>query len=123
MMSGQGLGGVLRTHRECLQLTQEELAQRAGLAVRTVRELEAGRVLRPRGHSLRLLADALGLDDEARTDFMSGAYRTSRFPDSAEVPRQLPGEVAGFAGRHDVLAALDDSLHASESGSSEVGIR
>jgi tetratricopeptide (TPR) repeat protein len=71
---------------------------------------------------LRLLADALGLDDGARIDFMSGAYRTPRDPYSADVPRQLPCEVAGFAGRHDVLAALDDALQASESGSSEVGI-
>jgi tetratricopeptide (TPR) repeat protein/transcriptional regulator with XRE-family HTH domain len=121
-MSGQGLGGVLRTHRERLQLTQEELAEQAGLAVRTVRELEAGRVLRPRGHSLRLLAEALGLDDEARTDFMSRAYRARRSPDTAHVPRQLPCEVAGFAGRHDVLAALDDALRASQSDPSAVGI-
>jgi hypothetical protein len=71
---------------------------------------------------LRLLADALELAGDARTDFTAGAYRTPRDPDSAEVPRQLPCEVAGFAGRHDVLAALDDALHANESGSSEVGI-
>jgi tetratricopeptide (TPR) repeat protein/transcriptional regulator with XRE-family HTH domain len=122
-MSGQGLGGALRTHRERLQWTQEELAHRAGLAVRTVREVEAGRVLRPRGQSLRLLAEALGLDDDARTDFMSRAYGTTRAMDGgAKVPRQLPGDVAGFAGRHDVLAALDDALRASDSGSSEVGI-
>jgi hypothetical protein len=54
-VSGQRFGDVLRSHRERLQLTQEDLAQRAALGVRTVRELEASRVLRPRGHSLRLL--------------------------------------------------------------------
>ena len=54
-------GGSLRAHRERALLSQEQLAERAGLSARTIRELEAGRVRRPRGTSVRLLAQALGL--------------------------------------------------------------
>src|SRR6266571_9072441 len=125
-MTGQRFGDVLRSHREHLHLTQEELAQRAALGVRTIRELEAGRVLRPRGHSLRLLAQALGLDEDARTDFISRACDIAQPLDTGEasrpVPRQLPADVAGFVGRREVLKALDDALHDDRSGSSAVGI-
>jgi tetratricopeptide (TPR) repeat protein/transcriptional regulator with XRE-family HTH domain len=125
-MTGQQFGDVLRSHREHLHLTQEELAHWAGLGVRTIRELEAGRVLRPRGHSLRLLAQALGLDEDARTDFISRAYAVAQPLDTGEpsssVPRQLPADVAGFVGRRDVLKALEDALHDGGAGSSAVGI-
>jgi tetratricopeptide (TPR) repeat protein/transcriptional regulator with XRE-family HTH domain len=125
-MAAQRFGDVLRSHREHLHLTQEELAQRAALGVRTIRELEAGRVLRPRGHSLRLLAQALELDEDARTDFISLAYDIVQpldtEPASRSVPRQLPADVAGFVGRHDVLKALDGALYDGGSGSSAVGI-
>jgi tetratricopeptide (TPR) repeat protein/transcriptional regulator with XRE-family HTH domain len=114
LVSGQRFGDVLRSHRERLQLTQEDLAQRAALGVRTVRELEAGRVLRPRGHSLRLLADALALDEQARTQFVSLAYNGAQTSEATQLaralPRQLPADVAGFTGRQDVLEALDNTL-------------
>ncbi|GAA1709952.1 helix-turn-helix domain-containing protein [Nonomuraea sp. AD125B] len=56
------LGALLRAWRERALVTQEELAARAGLNVRTVRRLEAGALSRPRATSLRLLAQALGLE-------------------------------------------------------------
>jgi transcriptional regulator with XRE-family HTH domain len=37
-------------------LSQERLAERSGLSVRTIRDLESGRVRRPRTASVRLLA-------------------------------------------------------------------
>jgi predicted ATPase/DNA-binding XRE family transcriptional regulator len=44
--------------------TQEELAERSGLSVRTIRNLELGWVQTPRRSSVDLLADALGVADE-----------------------------------------------------------
>ena len=54
-------GGALRALRLAALLTQEELAERAGVSARTVANMEAGRVLRPHSRSVGLLADALGL--------------------------------------------------------------
>lgn len=55
------LGALLRGWRERALLTQEQVAERAGLSVRTIRRLEGGELRRPRSASVRLLATALGL--------------------------------------------------------------
>ncbi|MFJ6215517.1 helix-turn-helix domain-containing protein [Streptomyces sp. NPDC092296] len=46
--------------------TQEELAEYSGLSVRTIRNLELGRVQNPRRSSVDLLVTALGVADEQR---------------------------------------------------------
>jgi transcriptional regulator with XRE-family HTH domain len=58
-------GRLLRRWRRARLLSQEALAERSGLSVRTVRELEAGRIRQPRLSSLGLLVGALGLDEVA----------------------------------------------------------
>ena len=52
---------ALRQHRLARGLTQEELAERAGLSVRAVSDLERGVKRAPRPASVRLLAAALEL--------------------------------------------------------------
>ncbi|MFI6297617.1 helix-turn-helix domain-containing protein [Nonomuraea sp. NPDC050790] len=59
-------GALLRRWRERALLTQEDVAERSGLSVRTVRRLEAGGLPRARSTSLRLLGEALGLDRAER---------------------------------------------------------
>lgn len=54
-------GAVLRRHRIRVRMTQERLAELAGLSARTIRDLEAGRVRYPRPESVRRLGAALGL--------------------------------------------------------------
>jgi transcriptional regulator with XRE-family HTH domain len=44
--------------------TQEELAERSGLSVRTIRNLELGRIRNPRRSSIDLLTTALGIEAE-----------------------------------------------------------
>ncbi|GAA3758478.1 hypothetical protein GCM10022225_49820 [Plantactinospora mayteni] len=56
------LGALMRAWRERALLTQEELAERAGLNARTIRRLEGDELRRPRSTSLRLLAEALALN-------------------------------------------------------------
>src|SRR5689334_896316 len=54
-------GDLLRRYRLAAGLTQEELAERAGLSVRGLSDLERGSRTRPRPHTVRQLAAALAL--------------------------------------------------------------
>jgi tetratricopeptide (TPR) repeat protein len=101
-------------YRRRLSLTQEELASRTGLSERTIRRLEAGEGRMPRPGSVRLLADAFGLTGEERDAFMVEA-KPSAAPAEAHAaapptPAQLPADVRGFVGRHDVLGSLNRLL-------------
>lgn len=73
---GQGSAGfdeLLRWRRRAVGLTQSDLAQRAGVGVRTVRDLERGRSTRPQRTTVELLATALGLAGGDRVDFLAAA--------------------------------------------------
>jgi tetratricopeptide (TPR) repeat protein len=111
----------LRLLRSRALLTQEQLAERARLSVRTVRNLEAGRIRRPRARSLRLLADALGLIEAERALLVELAARdpdpgpeTVTVPAASrprpgglpQPPRLLPPVVADFTGRHQQLTTI-----------------
>jgi transcriptional regulator with XRE-family HTH domain len=95
------MGQLLRGYRERALLTQERLAEVAGLSVRTVRGLELGQVRRPRMGSIRDLAAALELDDDEREALVLAVRATEppavRRP--AQHPSQLPMDVADFTGR------------------------
>ncbi|WP_328851101.1 helix-turn-helix domain-containing protein [Micromonospora globbae] len=68
---------LLRGHRLAAGLTQAELATRAGVGVRTVRDLERGRSSRPQRTTVELLAGALGLAGAARSVFLAAARGAS----------------------------------------------
>ncbi|GGM01266.1 helix-turn-helix domain-containing protein [Micromonospora yangpuensis] len=109
-MSGR-LGVLLRRHRTVAGLTQEELAERAGLAVRTVRNLELGWVTRPQRRTVEELADRLGLSAADRSQLVAvarcrddtGEDRTGADEDRAG---SLPGDLTDFAGRAGELHRL-----------------
>ena len=62
----------IRGHRLRRGLSQEDLAERTGLSVRTIRNLESGKAGRSRPETARLLADAFGLTGEEREHFQAG---------------------------------------------------
>ncbi|MFC4019559.1 ATP-binding protein [Micromonospora sp. GCM10011542] len=68
-----GLPELLRGHRRAAGLTQAELAARAGVGVRTVRDLERGRSVRPQRTTVELLAGALDLTGATRAAFLAAA--------------------------------------------------
>ncbi len=104
-----GFGGLLRACRERGLLSQERLAERSGLSARTIRDLELGRVRRPQGESVRLLADALRLSGWEREQFEAVARGSpSAGPPQAQplasapgngTPGRLTPDVADFVGR------------------------
>ncbi|SEG89497.1 Predicted ATPase [Nonomuraea solani] len=104
---GSALGALIRAWRERALLTQEQLAAKAELNVRTVRRLEAGDLGRPRNTSMRQLANALGLDAGEVSVLARAANETPQGPHLTRVtPQQLPTDVAAFVGRSRELAML-----------------
>lgn len=116
------LATVLWRSRRRRGLTQEALAEQAGLSVRTVRGIEGGHVRRPRLQSLRLLADALSPDERARDELLAeirslprhGPERDVQAPCS--VPSHLPPDVRDFTGREAEIAALRQALDGGGGG-------
>jgi DNA-binding SARP family transcriptional activator/DNA-binding XRE family transcriptional regulator len=66
------LGVLVRRRRTDLGWGQDALAARAGISLRALRDIEAGRVARPRTASVHRLADALDLPVSELVDIMSG---------------------------------------------------
>src|SRR5215472_13766570 len=91
-------GALVRALRHRAYLSQEQLAARAELSERTVRNLEAGRVRSPRTTTVRLLADALELAEPERKSWLAAAREANRQPEEpgppgAGGPAQVPGRV------------------------------
>jgi tetratricopeptide (TPR) repeat protein/transcriptional regulator with XRE-family HTH domain len=109
--------GLLRQLRTGAGLTQEELAEAAGVSVRSVRDLERGRVATPQRETVRLLAEALALTGPARAGFEAAA-RSHLVPGGvAAATRTLPRDIASFTGRQPELA----ELLAAVTGAAEAG--
>ena len=73
----QTFAGRLRALREAAGLTQEELAFRAGLSPHAVGALERGVRQRPHPHTVRSLADALGLPEDERAVLIAAVPKRS----------------------------------------------
>ena len=107
---------ILRRLRERAGLTQEELAERAGLTAHAVSALERGTRTRPYPHTVRSLADALGLTEAEQTRLVTSvpsrrAASRHRDADEATTPAALTGLVVPptpLHGRDGDLTALTD---------------
>src|SRR5450755_4566101 len=83
-------GERLRARRQLAGLSQEDLAERSGLSIRAISNLERGRTRWPHSDSVRRLADALGLPGEVRKDFVAAATRRLAPSVSASPVRASP---------------------------------
>src|SRR5688500_2548641 len=96
---GPGFDAVLRSYRLRAKLTQDELAARAGVGVRTVRDLERGRASRPQRNTVELLAAALGLAGADRLSFLAAARGQPAGPAAPRYIRLPPaGDLIGRDG-------------------------
>src|SRR2546426_919180 len=107
-------GQLLRSLRTRALLSQEQLAQRSGLGVRTIRDMEGGRVSYPRGKSVQLLAVALGLDGEARRAF----ELSSRMPQVVALADRRMAAVTPLP----ALPAAEDDFLAAAAGLDEPAV-
>jgi tetratricopeptide (TPR) repeat protein/transcriptional regulator with XRE-family HTH domain len=100
-------GSRLRASRLAAGLSQEELAGRSGVSVRTISDLERGRTRWPHPESVARLAEALGLGGARRARFVALAARRLAGPglaavsaaSAAGVRYSLPPDAAAFTGR------------------------
>jgi tetratricopeptide (TPR) repeat protein/DNA-binding XRE family transcriptional regulator len=115
----QPFGMLLRRNRLTAGLTQEELAERTGLSVRAISDMERGITSRPHGSTVSTLAGALGLDESESAELArTGRTRGGRKPGEGAttppgwpVPRQLPHGLANFVGREVELNTLTGLLN------------
>jgi transcriptional regulator with XRE-family HTH domain len=133
-----GFGELVRSRRVAAGLSQEELAERSGLSVRAIRNIERARTARPYRRSMDLLSGALELVGPGRGEPASGPRAgldgtgipapvlagAAGFTGQREavVPRQLPAAVRHFAGRTGELAVLDELLCGAAGGAGTVVI-
>jgi transcriptional regulator with XRE-family HTH domain len=108
------LGKIVRTRRRQLGLTQEALADRTQLSVRSIRDIETERTTMPRQRTIELLAGALGLDGADRDQLIAATASRPEPPSAGSpklpVPAQLPPDLPVFAGRAAQLRQLDTLL-------------
>ena len=101
-------GMTLRQFREAAGLSQEELAERAGLSLRGISDLERGLRTTPRLETVRMIADGLGLNEEQRIDILnarnsSAGSRPSLIPTKIH---KLPVPTTSFIGRVEEIESI-----------------
>jgi tetratricopeptide (TPR) repeat protein/transcriptional regulator with XRE-family HTH domain len=127
--------GLLRRLRAEARLTQEELAEAAGLSPRTVSDLERGIHSTAHKDTAVLLADALGLAGPVSGLFVAAARGRAQPEDvaaagsgigpgafAASATRTLPRDIAAFTGRQAELDQLTGTLTAMAANGGVVGI-
>jgi predicted ATPase/transcriptional regulator with XRE-family HTH domain len=109
-----GFGALLRQLRLAAGLTQEGLAERAGVSSKAVSDLERGPTRSPRLDTVALLADALGLDPTGRSRLLAAARpetaSSTPLPPTAPAPRALPRPLTPLIGREGIAGAVAELL-------------
>ena len=111
-------GGLLRFYRRREGLTQEELAQRAGLSARGISDLERGANRSPQPGTALALADALDLSPTEREHFLAARRRVTPLAASGArkqslTPSAAPGALS-LIGRDHERARIERLLAGDE---------
>jgi tetratricopeptide (TPR) repeat protein/transcriptional regulator with XRE-family HTH domain len=103
------LGTLLKRYRRAAGLTQEALAEQAGISADTISDLERGVNLRPRSDTIDRLADALGLAPPQHAQLQAAARGLVPPGEPAVMPLHLSAASASLptlVGRKQELARL-----------------
>ena len=128
--------GLLRRLRTGARLTQEELAEAAGVSPRSVSDLERGINRTARKDTALLLADALSLTGQVRVLFVAaargrapaadvlaaGGGRAESGGSAAAATRTLPRDIGSFTGREAELSRLLAALSGAAGDDGLAGI-
>ena len=119
----ESFGERLRRVRVAAGLTQEELANRAGLTDQAIRLLERGERRFPQKATVALLIEALALDDRAAAELIAlvprrGAVEAPKKGPAPEqgwkVARELPSIASHFSGREQEVEQIRQALTAAD---------
>jgi predicted ATPase/transcriptional regulator with XRE-family HTH domain len=106
--------GLLRQRRREADLTQEALAERAGVSVRAIADLERGVIRAPRRDTLEMLASALGLSPDERREWDALRRKLSKRRTSSsehtDFTHRLPRHPNPLVGRDEEVEALTSML-------------
>jgi len=111
-----GFGARLRAFRQTARLSQEELAERSGMSVRAISNLERGRVSWPNRATVRRLADALELPDAARAEFIGAAGRRLTSASAAVSAASTTSDDEGDSALSEPPSRQDGQPHAAIRG-------
>jgi len=124
-------GALLKRHRRAASLSQEALAELAGVSTRVVSDIERGVITAPQRDTVKGLADALGLPNEERATFAgavprrrgahgaplparpapsTGPHRSPAPPSLDRPTTDLPVPLTPLVGREREVAAVADLL-------------
>ena len=108
------LGPSLKALRQVAGLTQEELAERAGISARTVSDVERGIRAAVHADTARRLAAALRLQDRALREFEALARGHAAGPRPGPAERRLPAPPTRLLGRAEEVARIGAALRGSD---------
>jgi predicted ATPase/DNA-binding CsgD family transcriptional regulator len=97
---------LLQQYRQAAGLSQEELAERAGLSARGISDLERGVRRSPYPVTVRALAKALDLDATAQTRLLAAVRPRSGVPEARGSTASLPIPLSSFVGRECEIAEV-----------------
>src|SRR5262245_56608221 len=99
-------GRLLRQARTAAALSQRELAERARVSARAISDLERGRHRTPHPETVRMLADAQGLDQAERAALAQAARPGVPGAAPRERPTLLPAPLTRLVGRERELVEV-----------------
>ena len=109
-------GDLLRRYRRARDLTQETLAERAGVSVRAISDLERGARSHPYRQTANVLAEALGLAANERTALLMAArhpvrqdQRTTRTASGSRWPTPMTRLIGRDTERREIARLLRDA--------------